>query len=820
MLLSRFQKGINDYFPAYAIQEDEFSNLINATVSRGVVSKKLGSEFLGQLQRTYSPGVVGETDSSGNFSGTFVPSPFVGIAPETFTLIIGSTTYSDNGSGVIVNGTTTVGSLNYAIGYFSITGQSALTNVTLSYGYFPGLPVMGIGTLQSVSYATIFSLVVMDTTYAYSFNYGTRAFFDISYYSMTAPQNPVTWNGSSTQQFDFQNFQDVLFLTNNQSGMAYKLITNITIVSSGTTSAVLQVTIPAHGLVANDKIFFYEVQGMTAVNGLTGLVLSTSLTTNSFQASITYASGTVLNPYTLGGLAQYLTSSAAGISGIRYYDGSGFVNFAPPLASSSITSTGGTIEYIAGCRLLIVFGNRLIALGPTLINSGGTTRTLSNALYFSAINSALYTEQQSAWWVTPVGTGGFLILGGNQNIVSAEISYEQLILGLAFSYRKVITTGSTILPFVDYVISDVYGSICPFASVLLDNAVLGITNIGITLATTNDVRRIDALNIPDATQEISRYNNGLLQVCAIRDYFQQLIYFTYPQTGFSFPNKTIVYNYLESNWSYHYETFTCYGNYLEQGSSRTWATAGTWADAGTWGDTSGDNFTIQVAGGTPTGAVNVKANATYNEPFMIITAISGNQLTIPNHNLAVSSYIFIDNCLGVTNLNGLSVQVTGIVDGNNVTVSTAGTGTYLGLGTCAMSDNFLIQFKQLNPNWQKGLGSEVASFIVLLQNTDAGQISATFNTNFIDFSYGSNSGDTNPVPSTINTCPDANLGLTGQQTQQQSIWHKLPVLVSGQTIQLNLYLSSQQMANTNYCQSPVVMQSVLIDLRSSGEILP
>lgn len=829
MLLNVFSKGVNQYLPAYAIQDDEFPNLINATVRRGVVSKKLGASFLGQLALTYASLNIGSTTVSGTFSGTISITPNSGFAPSSLSLVIGSITYTDNGSGLIVNSSITYGSFNYATGSISLTGVTPSTSIEVDVDYYPGYPVMGIGTFQSLTYAVEFFLIVLDTTYAYTFNYAARTFFSISTYNMTPPlgipPNTVTWTGTSTQQFDFQNFQDCLFLTNNQIGMQFKNIATLT--ASGTT---VTVGITAHGLVAGDQVFFYEVQGMTQINGLVGTVLSTGLTANSFQALVPAL--VAPSAYTSNGIVQYLTSNAANpsINGIRYYTtnglGSGFVNFAPPLQPSSIVETGGTVFYLVGCKLMIQYGNRLLALNCTIQDSAGNQTSQPNTIYYSQINSALYTVDPTCWYNNPPGTGGFYTLSGNQNIVSVEISYEQLVIGLAFSYRKLITTGSTIQPFVDYIISDVYGSICPFASVLLDNAVLGITNVGITLATTNDVARIDAMTIPDTTQEISRANNGLLQVCAIRDYLQQLIYITYPETTYPFPNKTIVFNYIENNWSFYTgENTTSYGQYLEQSSSRTWRTVGTWADAGTWGDASGDNYTVQIASGTPTGAVTLKGNATYNEPSMLIQSVtlSGSNviLGIVNHNLTSGQYIFIQNALGMTNLNDFVFLVVQILSSSSILISPAleVTGTYLGLGTCSIMDNFLIQTKQFIPNWERGLGSELFSCRVLLAMTSSGQISGQVTTSFQPFSLGDLANDVIPTASIIFTTADTNLGLSGNEYAQSSAWHRLPVLSDGQTIQFNLFLSSSQMMNPDFCQSPVVLQGLLLDFKDKGQVL-
>jgi len=822
MLLEGFSKGVNQYLPAFAIQDDEFANLINATTRRGVVSKKLGTSTLGQLELEYGPEDIGTTTISGTFSATITvtATPFSAFSPVSLMVTVGSTIYTDNGLGSVVLGDTVYGTLNYATGELTLFNVSPSTTVSVSIGYYPGLPVMGIGTFQSATFNTNFFLLVFDTSYAYTFNYTTRSFFNASYYAMSAvPPNPVQWFGADYQQFDFENYQDVLFVTNGQSAINAKFVTNITSIGPN----LVTVSIVNNDLVVGDQVFFYEVAGMTEINGLVGTV--TIAGNPTFTATLSGPTVT-LSAYTSGGICQYLTSSAANptANGIRIYletpSYSGFQNFAPPIIPSGL---GQTVYYITGAKLILQYGNRLLMLGTTLTSAAGNVIQETSTIRYSQINQALYTEDPSAWWETPIGTGGFINIAGNQAIVSAEVSYGQLILGMSFSYVKVVATSSFLQPFVSDTISNVYGSICPFSSVLLDNAVLGINTVGITLATTNDVQRIDAMTIPDATQNISRDNNGLLRVCCIRDYLQQLIYFTFPVDPLIYPSQTIVLNHIENNWSFYQETFTCYGQYLEQKDSLTWNTQETWAAVPYWGDLSGATGTTQVAGGTPTGAVLLKGNATYNQPYMIIQSVtpesSYTALQINNHNLLQGQYIFIENCLGTTSLNGISTLVVQVIDNNNIQVAALTTGVYGGLGVAAVTDNFLIQTKQFNPNWQIGQGAELSTLRLLFGTTPFGQISGYVSQDFIPFSTDNTIGDAVILQNIIGTSPDTNLGLSGLQYQQSFIWHRMPVLNTGQTLQLSLFLSDTQMQTTNYCQSPVVLAALLMNMTERGQVI-
>ena len=803
MLLKPFLDGVNQYFEPYNIKDTEFANLVNAIPRRGSVVKRLGDEILGILQTQFS-GSIGVISSGGTFAFTLTPIAN-GIEPGSVTVTVGAQTYTDNDQG----GISTIGTINYVTGALSLSGLTPTDPVSITYSYYPGNPVMGIGTLQSLETNIVAYLVVMDTTSAYSFNYSTRTFFNISTY--TSSDNTVTWNGTDYQQFSFANFQDALFLTNGNPGMHYAPITSLTAAST-----LVTVGVTNHKLIVNDQVFFYEVQGMTQINGLVGTV-TTIINPNSFQALVPDL--VTPSPYTSGGIIQYLTSNVADptVDGIRVFtQPGGFMNFAPPLSPSNLP--GGIVYYLVGCNQLIEFGNRLLALGCYTQTSTGALTYTPNLICFSFISSALYTLDFSAWWQVPVGYGGFIELGGNQPIIFASLTAETLVVGLSNSYRKLIPTGNKLVPFVDYSISTEYGASCPFSNLVLDNRVVGIASNGIIAANPNTAARVDNANIPDAVANISGSNFGFLRVSAGRDYLQQLLFFNYPQENTIFPSASIVYNLIEQNWSFAIESYTCFGQYTEQGSSRTWDTVGTWDDAGTWGQGDGTQFTQLLAAGTPWGAVITKGQATYNEPCMPITAMSGNTITVPNNNVLAGYFLYIEGCLGNSILNFTNVEILA-VSGDVLTISTdVGSDVYVGGGLAAVVDNFAIVSKAFAPNWDKGLGVQWFDFRVLLSTTTEGQISAYITPNLIPASPYLNPSEISGA-SVINTSADFDLGLNGTQEQQTSIWHRLPILAANETLQIVFFLSKTQMLNTTYTQSPVSLNAILINMSEDGKFV-
>ena len=87
-----------------------------------------------------------------------------------------------------------------------------------------------------------------------------------------------------------------------------------------------------------------------------------------------------------------------------------------------------------------------------------------------------------------------------------------------------------------------------------------------------NVQRIDE-KIPYEIFNVNNANNGVERVAGIRDYYNELVYWSYNSidvdTGSNdkYPNKVLVYNYKENTWAFNDDSITAFGNYqLQQGS--------------------------------------------------------------------------------------------------------------------------------------------------------------------------------------------------------------------------------------------------------------
>ncbi len=453
LVVGSVTKGLrNDVLP-FNIDNDSFPKLLNAYQWRARLKRKRGSLLLGRLRRYFnstSSAYTGTTlnptyritfDGSGNANLT---GPYTNATPVSFSLqtnatfepgtititgSVGPITYTDPTQDGFLTPTGTGGpnTINYATGAIHIPAQAGGT-ATVSFNYFPDLPVMGLEDLVLLTNAFEGTLA-FDTTYSYNIN-TTSPFtiFNVSFYknpsaiTPTVPPGytpkgvwtPLTWNGQDYQQFWTTNYQGSLWATNGVEvpfdttnvGMQFKPIVTTTIFAAGPPARVtLQIT--AHGLVVGDFVFVNEVLTTTGINYQTGFV---DTVTDANNVIVQFPTSTVANNGT-GGIAQYLTNRSDPTKDcIRFYDGApvtsaspptfipdhGWVNFMPPLilAPETIFSIADQVPgqyYLVGAKAMLQFKDRLLFFGPIIQTSTGVPKYLQDTIIYCQNGTPYYT---------------------------------------------------------------------------------------------------------------------------------------------------------------------------------------------------------------------------------------------------------------------------------------------------------------------------------------------------------------------------------------------------------------------------------------------
>ena len=835
LIIANFATGLETDRKPFIINNDAFPTMTNAYVWRGRILKKRGTIQLGRLQVNLSGSSLGNTSGSGALSIniiTFLTLPSSSsIVLGSITVTVGAQIFTETSPGVLSNGGAGTGTINYATGLLTIQTAPVLaaTAVTISFGFYPDLPVLGLENF--ISSATTFPvLVAFDTTYSYQINQNTQIFYNVTFYKITGA--PFTWQGANYQQFWSTNYQGAMWVTNGNAGFHFLTITNVTFVLTTVTVT----TSAAHGLVTGDYVFLNEVVGLTGINGVSGPITVTGA--NTFTIVVPVAPN---GAYISGGIVQSLTRSIPGAGdGIKWYDGDptvalstkGWVNFAPPLArfDATIPAFATKPDYLIGAQIIVPFKNRLLFFGVTLGRSDGTTVSYPNRFVYSQVGTPYYsapapTDQvvdPTAWFENVAGKGGFLQAPIPQRIITVQENKDVLIVGFESQQSKLIFTGNDSFPFFFQSINEELGSECTFSGVNLDIGVLTIGPYGIVMTSQVSSQRID-LAIPDAVFGIAAEENGLQRVSAVRDFRNEFIYFSFPpqeDENFDiYPSQTLLYNYRDNTWALFEENYTHYGTYRKS-TNYTWGTLNkvfaTWA---TWSNAW--NFGIfgaqypDIIGGNQQGFVMIKDKGTKEGISQYISGISGSLITSPDHCLNDEDFIEISGVVGDASmeaLNGTVQKILEINDKNHFTIESTTTGTYLGGGVYVRLANIDVKSKQFPIYWSHGRKARIGTQRFLMENSGTGEITVSI------FS------DQNSVISLNNSAINpyliyTDILLTHSETTadysavgQDQIWHRLSNSFVGGTVQIGFSLSDDQMRNTDTNSVEIGIHAIAFDI--------
>lgn len=170
------QTGLVQEREEFLLPNDAYPILENAYVWRERIKRKQGCETLGRLRRA-GISVVGlsltlNAGQSVNLITALSLGASAQIQPGSINIsgVTDGTTYTDPlGDGVLLatGGTGVGGSINYITGLLTIAAGGG-ENITGTFAYFPGLPVMGLRT-RELSTINFEQTIAWDTVYAYSF---------------------------------------------------------------------------------------------------------------------------------------------------------------------------------------------------------------------------------------------------------------------------------------------------------------------------------------------------------------------------------------------------------------------------------------------------------------------------------------------------------------------------------------------------------------------------------------------------------------------------------------------------------------------------
>jgi hypothetical protein len=352
-------------------------------------------------------------------------------------------------------------------------------------------------------------------------------------------------------------------------------------------------------------------------------------------------------------LTNSLPSSGLGVvqDGIRFYDGDptqgtglptadgtgvGWVNFSPPL-TNLVVSINGQVQnkyYLVGALSIVPFKDRLLFFGPQIQAVGGTViqLPLQDTVIYSWNGTPFYnslvptnanlteTYDSAAYYVDQTGFGGYQSAGLSLPIVTVVDNQDVLLVGFGGQGKKtrLVYTGNDLQPFLFYIINSEMPSSCTYSAVKFDRGAIEIGQYGLTITSQQNCERID-VDIPDEIFKIQSKNFGTNRVNAVRDFYREWVYFTYPtgdgvasSQSWVYPTRSLLYNYIDNTWAVLRENYTSQGTF-RRANKYTWQTLpfktwDTWREP--WNAGSTTALFPSIIAGNPEGYVIVKGEGT------------------------------------------------------------------------------------------------------------------------------------------------------------------------------------------------------------------
>jgi hypothetical protein len=741
-LIANQRVGKETDIAPFLLPDDAYPELFNAYQYRGVIRKKGGTQLLGEGRLgVFNPTLVAARGGA----NTTVAVSLAGapIEPGSIVITDGTTTFTDNGTSgfTITGGTGTVNTpTNYTTGAIDITFTTANLGAAITGRYLKVIDdfsqCMGL-CIREINQTNNNGLIAFDRKYSYQFSNTTGQFDNISTYKRGTSQttdNSVTWNGTDYQFFDYCNFQKAFFETNNVPGNHTYIITAITQAGSAvvTTSA-------ANNFAVGDVVYFNNVGGMTEINNLQGVV---TVAGNPFTVNI---NSTGFTAYSAGGIAWSQTlSKSAGGDGIRWYDGTGWVNFNPPLDASTAP------VILQGALLLFAYKGRMVALSTWESTNSSAAVNFQQRARYSQLGNIYYglvvpagnvitTNAFNSWYQSP-GLGGFEDAPTAESIISAEFIKDVLVVHFERSTWRLVGTNNQTRPFFWEKINTEIGCEATFSTIPFDKEILSIGSNGVYSCDSVNIERVDQ-KIPDDVFNFGESNNGINRIHGIRDFYTQYSFWTYVSPDYQtakYPNRILAYNYIDGAWADFECHCTAFG-YFQNFDDLTWTGCNqTWSSmTQPWNSLSSRaQFPVIVAGNQQgfVFTINWVSNSDNfpqsNSVSLVIRSITTavpSVFTVINHNLQNNaleaqedSFVLITGT-GIVALDDQIFKVSNVTQNTFTLIDSTGNSVnniagYVTGGRVTLVDNFEIQTKKFTPFLQSGQKVRIGYIDVFFEN--------------------------------------------------------------------------------------------------------
>lgn len=514
---------------------------------------------------------------------------------------------------------------------------------------------------------------------------------------------------------------------------------------------------------------------------------------------------------------------------MRYFFNNQWQNFRPQVDSSN---------FLNSARILVPYKNHLLAFNTWEGASLVSQNNYQNRVRWSALGNPLATN---AWRSDLPGNGNGLDAPTTEAIVTVSFVKDQLIVGFERSTWALNYTGNQVYPFQWYQINNEYGCEATFSIVEFDKISLYAGQVGYFACNGANVERIDQ-KIPDQIFKVHNLDAGIYRIYGIRDYFVEMVYWTFPNTAassdFPYPNKVLVYNYRTGTWAINDDSITAFG-YFQPQAGVTWdSTSVTWDSDITWDSGAATPRFQNVIAGNQEGYIFIiDPDETTNASVLQITdilAITANNNTITitsvNHNLSEGDYIYFAGITGTGNITLLNDTIFPVInDSANPITSNTFTilyedstgnilnGVYSGGGTMARVSNINIKTKEFNFYAKQGRNAVINKVDFMVDNTTYAQTQVNFyiSTNLNSFA---NDGTTNYLigTSTLEMFPYPTY--YPYETGATRLWRSVYLWAEGECIAIELLMNDAQMRDVNVMYSGFTLHAMIIYSKPSSRL--
>jgi hypothetical protein len=498
-----------------------------------------------------------------------------------------------------------------------------------------------------------------------------------------------------------------------------------------------------------------------------------------------------------GALAQefiLFATNAEEADGINFWDGATWTLFNPVYSNTA----GDTI---ITCSVIASFKERLVLFNTVESQGGGPGIQFPNRIRFSQTGNPLAVD---AFNTNTNPGGGFIDMPTSETITSVNPLKDRLIVFCEESTWELVYTNNRADPFRVQRINNELGVESPFSTVLFDKAILGVGATGIHACNGTNVERIDE-KIRQIVFQINNDNEGIDRVYGIRDYANELVYWTYPdeENNPTYPTKVLVYNYRKGSWSINDDSITAFGNFLIPQDLQWQQVQVQWQQANfAWNNANQQaRFRSIIAGNQEGFTFIVNTDISRNAGVLSITNIdftlpNAPVLNVINHNLAAGEFIYIENVFGtnIADFNNTIFQVVSVVDEDNIRLSRVDTVAqdYDGGGVITRVSRIDILSKQYNFFQQDGRNAYVSKVDFNVDRTANGQIAVDYYTSTASQSLVTAGSVTGTLLGTaiLETTPYLTIQYELLQSQ---LWHPIYLQAEGEYVQIRLYLNNDQM---------------------------